>query len=77
MDFIIKLLLLEDLLIKIKMDLILTIIDRLLKYTMFILYLESTIVGQLIDIVIRKLILRFGILEEFIINRDKLFILNI
>ncbi len=77
MDFIIKLLLLEDLLTKIKMDLILAIIDRLLKYTMFILYLESTIVGQLTDIVIRKLILRFGMLEEFIINRDKLFILNI
>jgi hypothetical protein len=72
-----KLLLLEDLLIKIKIDLILTIIDRLSKYTMFILYFESTIVGQLIDIVIRELVLRFGILEEFITNRDKLFILNI
>jgi hypothetical protein len=44
---------------------------------MFILYLESTIVGQLIDIVIRELVLKFGILEEFITNRDKLFILNI
>jgi hypothetical protein len=43
---------------------------------MFILYLESTIVGQLIDIVIRELVLKFGILEEFITNRDKLFILN-
>jgi hypothetical protein len=72
-----KLLLLEDLLTKIKIDLILAIIDRLLKYTMFILYLESIIVGQLVDIVIRELILRFGILEEFITNRDKLFILNI
>jgi hypothetical protein len=44
---------------------------------MFILYLKSTIVEQLIDIVIRELVLRFGILEEFITNRDKLFILNI
>ncbi len=44
---------------------------------MFILYLESIIVEQLIDIVIREIILRFGILEEFIIDRDKLFILNI
>jgi hypothetical protein len=44
---------------------------------MFILYLESTIVEQLIDIVIRELVLKFGILEEFITNRDKLFILNI
>jgi hypothetical protein len=47
-----KLLLLEDLLIKTKIDLILVIINRLLKYTMFILYLESTIVEQLVDIVI-------------------------
>ncbi len=72
-----KLLLLEDLLIKTKIDLILVIIDRLLKYTMFILYLKSTIAKQLVDIVIRELVLRFGILEEFIINKDKLFILNI
>jgi hypothetical protein len=76
MDFIIKLLPLEDLLIKIKIDLILTIIDRLLKYAIFILYLESTIVEQLVDIVIRELVSRFRILEEFITNRDKLFISN-
>jgi hypothetical protein len=44
---------------------------------MFILYLKSIIAEQLIDIVIRELILRFRILEEFIIDRDKLFILNI
>jgi hypothetical protein len=72
-----KLLLLEDLLTKTKIDLILIIINRLLKYTMFILYLKSIIVEQLIDIVIRELILKFGILEEFITNKDKLFILNI
>jgi hypothetical protein len=44
---------------------------------MFILYLKSTTTEQLIDIVIRELVLKFGILEEFITNRDKLFILNI
>jgi hypothetical protein len=44
---------------------------------MFILYLESTIAEQLADIVIRELVLKFRILEEFITNRDKLFILNI
>ncbi len=43
---------------------------------MFILYLKSTIAEQLVDIVIRELVLKFGILEEFITNRDKLFILN-
>jgi hypothetical protein len=44
---------------------------------MFILYFESITVEQLIDIVIRELVSKFGILEEFITNRDKLFILNI
>jgi hypothetical protein len=44
---------------------------------MFILYLESTIVEQLTDIVIQELVSKFGILKEFITNRDKLFILNI
>jgi hypothetical protein len=44
---------------------------------MFILYLESIIAEQLTDIVIQELVLRFRILEEFITNRDKLFILNI
>jgi hypothetical protein len=72
-----KLLLLKDLLTKTKIDLILIIVDRLLKYAMFILYLESTTAEQLINIVIRELVLRFRILEEFITNRDKLFILNI
>ncbi len=72
-----KLLLLKDLLTKTKIDLILIIIDRLLKYAMFILYLKSTTAEQLINIVIRELVLRFRILEEFITNRDKLFILNI
>jgi hypothetical protein len=47
-----KLLLLEELLTKVKIDSILIIIDRLLKYAIFILYLESMIVEQLIDIVI-------------------------
>jgi hypothetical protein len=44
---------------------------------MFILYLKSIIIEQLIDIIIQELVLKFGILEEFITNRDKLFILNI
>jgi hypothetical protein len=43
---------------------------------MFILYLESIITEQLTDIVIRELVSKFRILEEFITNRDKLFTLN-
>jgi hypothetical protein len=43
---------------------------------MFILYFESIIAEQLIDIVIQELVSKFGMPEEFITNRDKLFILN-
>jgi hypothetical protein len=76
MDFIIKLPPLEDLLTKIKIDIILAIVDRLSKYAMFILYLESTTAEQLADIIIRELVSKFGMPEEFITNRDKLFTLN-
>jgi hypothetical protein len=76
MDFIIKLPPSEDLLTKIKIDIILAIVDRLSKYAMFILYLESTTAEQLADTIIRELVSKFGMPEEFITNRDKLFTLN-
>ncbi len=58
------------------MDVILAIVDRLSKYAIFILYLESTTAEQLADIIIWELVSKFGILEEFITDRDKLFTLN-
>ena len=42
MDFIIKLLKSKDLLIEQEYDSILVIVDRLIKYIIFILYLETT-----------------------------------
>ena len=51
-DFIVKLLKLQKLIIRIKYNLILVIIDRLIKYTCFILYKESSIVEDLIQVTI-------------------------
>jgi hypothetical protein len=75
-DFIIKLPPSEDPLTKIKINVILAIVDRLSKYAMFIPYLESTTAEQLADIVIRELVSKFGMPEEFITDRDKLFTSN-
>jgi hypothetical protein len=76
MDFIVKLPPSEDPLTKIKMDAILAIVDRLSKYAMFIPYLESTTAEQLADTIIRELVSKFGMPEEFITDRDKLFTSN-
>ncbi len=63
MDFITKLLKLKDLLTGVVYDLILNIINRLSKYGIFIPYLELLNIEQLADIVIRVLVLYFGMLE--------------
>ncbi len=47
----------KDLLIGVVYDSILVIVDRLSKYALFVLYLEVLNIEQLVDIVIRVLIL--------------------
>ncbi len=63
MDFITKLPKLKDLLTRVVYNLILNIINRLSKYGIFIPYLELLNTEQLVDIVIRVLVLYFGIPE--------------
>jgi hypothetical protein len=63
MDFITKLPKLKNLLTRVVYDLILNIINRLSKYGIFIPYLELLNTEQLVDTVIRVLVLYFGILE--------------
>jgi hypothetical protein len=41
LDFVVKLLLLQDLITRIKYDFILVIMDKLIKYTYIILYLKA------------------------------------
>jgi hypothetical protein len=57
-------------------NLILVVIDRLIKYAYFIPYKEGLTVEKLIYIFNRNIITNYGILKEIINNRDKLFISN-
>jgi hypothetical protein len=76
LDFIVKLPPSREALIEVTYNLILVIIDRLTKYAYFISYKEGSTVEELAYTFNRNIIINYGILEEIISNRDKLFISN-
>jgi prepilin signal peptidase PulO-like enzyme (type II secretory pathway) len=76
LDFVIKLLLSQDLIIGIKYNFILVVIDRLIKYIYIILYLEASIAENLAYMFLRIVVTNYNILEKIISNRNKLFILR-
>jgi hypothetical protein len=76
LNFIVKLPLSKEVFTGITYDLILIIIDRLIKYAYFIFYKKGSTVKELIYTFNRNIIANYGILKEIINNRDKLFILN-
>jgi hypothetical protein len=75
LDFVVKLLLLRDLIIGVEYDSILVITDRLTKYTYIILYLEASIAENLAYMFLRVIVTNYSALEEMISDRDKFFIL--
>ena len=76
MNFIIKLLLLKKLLTKVTYNLILTIVDQLIKKTRFILYLEALNTEELVYMFLRNVTVFNKLSEEIISDKDKLFIFN-
>ena len=76
MNFIVKLSLLKKLLTKVVYDLILTIVDQLIKKVRFISYLEASNTEELVYIFLRNITVFNKLLEEIISDRDKLFIFN-
>jgi hypothetical protein len=76
LDFIVKLLLSKEALIGVTYNLILVIIDRLTKYVYFISYKEGLTAEELVYIFNRNIITNYGIPEEIISDRNKLFISN-
>jgi hypothetical protein len=74
LDFVIKLLLLQDLITRIKYDFILVVIDRLIKYTYIILYLKASTAENLVYIFLRIIVTNYNILEKMISDRNKFFI---
>jgi hypothetical protein len=74
LDFVIKLLLLQDLIIRVEYDFILVVIDRLTKYTYIILYLKASTAEDLVYMFLRVVVANYNALEEMILDKDKLFI---
>jgi len=73
MNFITKLPTSKDPAWGVKFDSILTIVDRLTKYTMFISFKETATAPVLAYTILRKLINNHELSKEFITDRDKLF----
>ena len=76
MNFIMKLLLLKKLLTKVVYNLILTVIDQLIKKARFILYLEALNTEKLAYTFLRNVTAFNKLLKEIISDRDKLFTFN-
>jgi hypothetical protein len=75
LDFVVKLLLLRDPIIGIEYDFILVITDRLTKYIYIILYLEASIVEDLVYTFLKIIVTNYNALEKMISDKNKLFIL--
>jgi hypothetical protein len=75
LDFVIKLLLSQDPITRIKYNFILVITDRLTKYIYMILYLKANITKDLAYIFLKIIIANYNALEEIISDRNKFFIL--
>ena len=74
LDFVIKLLLLRDPITGIEYDFILVITDRLTKYIYIILYLEASIIENLVYAFLRVVVANYNALEKMISDKDKFFI---
>ena len=75
-NFITRLLRSTDLVIEVKYNIILIIINRFIKYTKIIPYKKEYIIDQLEYLILNKLIRYYSILRIIISDRNKLFILN-
>jgi hypothetical protein len=76
LDFIVKLPLLKEIFTGVIYNSILVVTDRLIKYAYFIFYKEDLAIEELVYIFNMNIIINYGILEEIISNRDKLFTSN-
>ena len=75
-DFIVKLLKLEELIIKVIYNSILVIVDKLIKFTYFMPYQEKLIVEDLAYIVKKVLLGNYQMPREFILDYNRLFMIK-
>ncbi len=73
MNFITKLLTSKDSAWEVKFNSILTIVDRLTKYTMFISFKKTATAPVLTYTILQELVSNHRLSKEFITDRDKLF----
>jgi len=73
MNFVIKLSKFKDSAWEVRFDSILIIVNRLMKYMMFISFRETVTASVLMYIILQELISNHELLKKFITNRDKLF----
>ena len=76
MNFIVKLSLLKKLLTKVFYDLILTIVNWLMKEVQFILYKKVSNAEELAYTFLRNITALQDLSDKIILNRDKLFMSN-
>ena len=76
LNFIVKLLELKDPVIRIIYNLILIVVDRLIKWELFILNLEASSAEDLTYTFFSWIIIKHNLPTEIILDRDKLFILR-
>jgi hypothetical protein len=74
MNFIVKLFKFKDLSIEIEYNLILSITEKMIKYTYFIFFKKATSASELAHIIMRTVIVSHKLSEKWIINRDIKFI---
>ncbi len=73
MNFIMKLSKFKNSAWEVRFDSILIIVNKLMKYMMFISFRETATASVLMYIILWELISNYELLKKFIINRDKLF----
>jgi hypothetical protein len=66
----------KKLVLRIKYNIILIIVKRLAKYNNFVLYKKANIAKELAYIINQIIIANYKMLDIFIINKDKFFILK-
>jgi hypothetical protein len=74
LEFVVKLLLSQDLITGIEYDFILVVTDRLTKYTYMIPYLKASTAEDLAYVFLRVIVANHSALEEMILDKDKLFV---
>ena len=77
LNFIIKLLKFKKRIIKTIYDLILIIVNKLIKYEYFLLYKKTTFAKDLIYTFLRTIVVNYKLLDKIISNKNKFFILKL